>query len=121
MPGAAQYEQKSVRPSSTLHVLASWQCIIVSTDAMAVVEETFFGAWDYVVLGLVLLTSASIGVYYRLTGGRQKTVEVLISQQTEAPTVPSVFFADFLSTERNRFHSSQAYIRLSPDCEFMRL
>jgi sodium-coupled monocarboxylate transporter 8/12 len=35
-----------------------------------------FSSWDYVVLVVMLLISAGIGVYYRLTGGRQKTTEV---------------------------------------------
>jgi sodium-coupled monocarboxylate transporter 8/12 len=35
-----------------------------------------FGVWDYVVLVLVLLISSSIGVYYRFTGGKQKTMQV---------------------------------------------
>lgn len=35
-----------------------------------------FGAWDYVVLVVMLLVSAGIGVYYRFTGGKQKTTNV---------------------------------------------
>lgn len=35
-----------------------------------------FGAWDYVVMTLMLLVSAGIGLYYRLTGGKQKTTKV---------------------------------------------
>jgi hypothetical protein len=35
-----------------------------------------FSIWDYVVLVAMLLISAGIGVYYRFTGGRQKTTEV---------------------------------------------
>lgn len=42
---------------------------------MAVTQVTF-GVWDYVVIAVVLLISASIGVYYRFTGGKQKTVQV---------------------------------------------
>lgn len=42
---------------------------------MAVTQITF-GVWDYVVIAVVLLISASIGVYYRFTGGKQKTVQV---------------------------------------------
>uniref|UniRef100_A0A6M2DZL7 Putative sodium-dependent multivitamin transporter n=1 Tax=Xenopsylla cheopis TaxID=163159 RepID=A0A6M2DZL7_XENCH len=34
-----------------------------------------FGAWDYAVFILMLLISASIGVYYRFTGGRQRTTQ----------------------------------------------
>lgn len=35
-----------------------------------------FSTWDYVVFISMLLVSAGIGVYYRLTGGRQKTNDV---------------------------------------------
>lgn len=34
------------------------------------------GAFDYVVLTVTLLASAAIGVYYRLTGGKQQTTRV---------------------------------------------
>jgi hypothetical protein len=32
--------------------------------------------FDYVVLAVALLASAAIGLYYRLTGGKQQTVQV---------------------------------------------
>lgn len=35
-----------------------------------------FGVWDYVVFITTLLISASIGVYARFSGGRQKTSNV---------------------------------------------
>lgn len=35
-----------------------------------------FSVWDYVVFGLMLVISAGIGVYYRCTGGKQKTTKV---------------------------------------------
>lgn len=35
-----------------------------------------FGVWDYVVLVIVLLISSAIGIYYRFTGGKQKTMKV---------------------------------------------
>lgn len=31
---------------------------------------------DYVVIGIMLLVCLAIGIYYRFTGGRQKTIEV---------------------------------------------
>lgn len=37
---------------------------------------SLFGVWDYVVLVIVLLLSSVIGLYYRFTGGKQKTVKV---------------------------------------------
>ena len=40
-------------------------------------QKTSMLSWaDYVVIGIVLVISAGIGVYYRFTGGRQKTAEV---------------------------------------------
>lgn len=39
-----------------------------------------FGIWDYVVVGLMLVISSGIGIYYRFTGGKQKTVKVSIFQ-----------------------------------------
>lgn len=35
-----------------------------------------FTIWDYVVFITMLIISASIGVYYRFTGGKQKTTNV---------------------------------------------
>lgn len=35
-----------------------------------------FSAWDYVVFIGMLIISAGIGVYYRFTGGKQKTTNV---------------------------------------------
>lgn len=35
-----------------------------------------FSAWDYVVLVIMLMISAGIGLYYRFTGGKQKTTKV---------------------------------------------
>lgn len=35
-----------------------------------------FSVWDYVVFILMLIISAGIGVYYRFTGGKQKTTNV---------------------------------------------
>ncbi|KAI4465477.1 sodium-coupled monocarboxylate transporter [Holotrichia oblita] len=42
------------------------------------VEGNRLGAWDYVIMVLVLVISACIGIYYRFTGGKQKTVQVNI-------------------------------------------
>ena len=43
---------------------------------MAENDTATFDPWDYVVLGVTLVVSAGIGVYYRFTGGRQKTTQV---------------------------------------------
>lgn len=39
-------------------------------------EKTRLSIGDYVVIGATLLISSGIGIYYRLTGGKQKTEEV---------------------------------------------
>jgi len=43
---------------------------------MAENDTSTFVTWDYVLLGVTLVVSAAIGVYYRFTGGRQKTTQV---------------------------------------------
>jgi hypothetical protein len=40
------------------------------------VEKFTLGAVDYVILGLFIVISASIGVYYRFSGGKQKSTKV---------------------------------------------
>lgn len=42
--------------------------------------------WDYVVIVLMLMISSSIGLYYRFTGGRQKTSEVSGSKYIKLST-----------------------------------
>ena len=37
--------------------------------------EAHFGPWDYLVLAVMLLISSGIGIYYRFTGGKQKSAE----------------------------------------------
>lgn len=37
-----------------------------------------FSAWDYVVVVAMMAVSAGIGIYYRFTGGKQKTTSVSI-------------------------------------------
>lgn len=36
-----------------------------------------FSVWDYLILIVMLTISASIGLYYRFTGGKQKTTQVV--------------------------------------------
>jgi hypothetical protein len=57
---------------------------------MAEDETGIFSAWDYVVLAMMLLISAAIGVYYRFTGGRQKTTQVSNSLVLEWPFCSSL-------------------------------
>ena len=38
-------------------------------------DNVRFGMWDYFVLVFMLVISSGIGLYYRFTGGKQKTAE----------------------------------------------
>ncbi|XP_016841737.2 putative sodium-dependent multivitamin transporter [Nasonia vitripennis] len=52
-------------------------------------EKVSMLTWqDYLVIGIVLLISAGIGVYYRFTGGRQKTAEEYFSANKSMSIVP---------------------------------
>lgn len=58
-----------------------------------------FGVWDYALFAVTLLISASIGIYYRFTGGRQKTaVEYLLADKNMG-IIPVAFslMASFMS------------------------
>ena len=58
-----------------------------------------FGAWDYVVLALMLAISAGIGIFYALTGGRQSTTqEFLLADRSMSPfPVAMSLVATFIS------------------------
>lgn len=47
-----------------------------------------FDAWDYVVFALVLVISAGIGVYFRFTGGKQKTTSEFLLGDRNMSIVP---------------------------------
>ncbi|KAL5288547.1 hypothetical protein ACFFRR_009023 [Megaselia abdita] len=55
--------------------------------------------YDYVVLVAVLITSASIGIYYRITGGKQKTTTeyLLADRSMSALPVSFTLMASFMS------------------------
>lgn len=57
---------------------ADWASFVsrVGKEVMGEDDTGAFSTWDYVVLVAMLLISAGIGVYYRFTGGRQKTTQV---------------------------------------------
>ncbi|KAJ8917418.1 hypothetical protein NQ315_005464 [Exocentrus adspersus] len=73
--------------------------------------KALFGAWDYVVLTIVLLTSASIGVYYRFTGGKQKTAQEYLLADKNMPIAPVAFslMASFMSAVTLLGVSSENY------------
>ncbi|GJQ70613.1 hypothetical protein Trydic_g23006 [Trypoxylus dichotomus] len=60
---------------------------------------SIFGVWDYVVLVLVLLISSAIGIYYRLTGGKQKTMQEYLLADRNMSIIPVAFslMASFMS------------------------
>lgn len=61
--------------------------------------KALFGVWDYVVLAIVLIISASIGVYYRFTGGKQKTAKEYLLADKNMSIGPVAFslMASFMS------------------------
>lgn len=42
--------------------------------------QNVFGAWDYVIMAATMLISIGIGLYFRFSGGKQKTNEVSSKQ-----------------------------------------
>ncbi|XP_030750156.1 putative sodium-dependent multivitamin transporter [Sitophilus oryzae] len=58
-----------------------------------------FGVWDYVVVAVVLLISSMIGIYYRFTGGKQKTVQEYLLADKNMSITPVAFslMASFMS------------------------
>uniref|UniRef100_A0A1B0CNT7 Sodium-dependent multivitamin transporter n=1 Tax=Lutzomyia longipalpis TaxID=7200 RepID=A0A1B0CNT7_LUTLO len=58
-----------------------------------------FTAWDYVVFIVMLLISAGIGVYYRFTGGKQKTTNEYLLADRSMSVWPVSFslMASFMS------------------------
>ncbi|XP_067005284.1 putative sodium-dependent multivitamin transporter [Anabrus simplex] len=68
-------------------------------DASPAVAPSTFGVWDYVILGIMLISSASIGIYYRFTGGRQRTTQEYLLGDRDMSIVPVAFslMASFMS------------------------
>ncbi|XP_045471086.1 putative sodium-dependent multivitamin transporter [Harmonia axyridis] len=62
-------------------------------------KQPLFGIWDYLVLVIVLLVSSLIGVYYRFTGGKQKTTKEYLLADKNMPFLPVAFslMASFMS------------------------
>jgi sodium-coupled monocarboxylate transporter 8/12 len=50
-----------------------------------------FGVADYLVLFLMLLISSLIGIYYRMTGGQQKTNDEYLLADRNMSTIPVAF------------------------------
>lgn len=58
-----------------------------------------FSTWDYILLALMLTISAGIGLYYRLTGGKQKTTKEYFLADSDVSIYPVSFslMASFMS------------------------
>lgn len=39
-------------------------------------DRPVFEVWDYVIMGATMVASVAIGLYFRFSGGKQKTNEV---------------------------------------------
>uniref|UniRef100_A0A034VML1 Putative sodium-dependent multivitamin transporter n=1 Tax=Bactrocera dorsalis TaxID=27457 RepID=A0A034VML1_BACDO len=73
--------------------------------------EPTFDSWDFAVLITILAISAMIGIYYRYTGGKQKTIkEYLLADQsmTTFPVAVSLM-ASFMSSITLLGVSSESY------------
>ncbi|XP_063222396.1 putative sodium-dependent multivitamin transporter isoform X7 [Bacillus rossius redtenbacheri] len=62
--------------------------------------EPGFGVWDYVVVGLMMVVSAGIGLYYRCSGGRQKSAQEYLLGDRDLPVLPVAIslMASFMSS-----------------------
>ncbi|ALC41358.1 CG10444 [Drosophila busckii] len=70
-----------------------------------------FDAWDAAVLVCILLISALIGIYYRYTGGKQKTTQEYLMADQSMTTFPVSFslMASFMSAISLMGVSSESY------------
>lgn len=71
------------------------------------------GVADYVVFGIMLVMSASVGVYYRFTGGKQKTTQEYMLGDKNQSVLPVAFslMASFVTAISMFGLSSEVYTR----------
>ncbi|KAK3880727.1 hypothetical protein Pcinc_014799 [Petrolisthes cinctipes] len=62
-------------------------------------SRTYFGLLDYVIFASVLAVSSSIGIYYRFTGGKQRTFKEYMMADKNMSVLPVAFslMASFMS------------------------
>ncbi|XP_057657298.1 putative sodium-dependent multivitamin transporter isoform X2 [Diorhabda carinulata] len=62
-------------------------------------KQISFGVWDYVVIAIVLAISSIIGIYFRCTGGKQKTTKEFLLADKNMSITPVAFslMASFMS------------------------
>lgn len=75
-------------------------------------QQNQFGIWDYIVFCAMLTISAAIGVYYRLTGGKQKSVNEYLLADKKMGITPVAFslMASFMSAVTLLGVASENYI-----------
>ncbi len=68
-------------------------------DMAAAPSTGHFGPYDYVVFGAMLLVSSLIGLYYRLSGGKQSTASEYLMGDRDRSELPVAFslMASFMS------------------------
>ncbi|XP_013117905.1 putative sodium-dependent multivitamin transporter [Stomoxys calcitrans] len=71
-----------------------------------------FDAWDYAVLITILIISAMIGIYYRLSGGKQRTTKeyLMADQSMSALPVSFSLMASFMSAVTLLGVSNESYV-----------
>ncbi|XP_063619368.1 putative sodium-dependent multivitamin transporter [Cydia splendana] len=74
-------------------------------------EHSVFGAWDYVIIAATLIMSTAIGVYYRFSGGKQKTNEEFLLADRNMSIMPVAvsLMASFMSAISLLGGSSETY------------
>lgn len=86
------------------------------------VEKTLLGTIDYIIFAFMLFVSAGIGVYFRFSGGKQKTTEEYLLAGQNMSILPVAFslMASFLSAitvigvpaEMYKFGIHMAYLNI---------
>uniref|UniRef100_W8AQI9 Putative sodium-dependent multivitamin transporter n=1 Tax=Ceratitis capitata TaxID=7213 RepID=W8AQI9_CERCA len=73
--------------------------------------ESTFDDWDFAVLITILVISAMIGLYYRYTGGKQKTIKEYLMADQSMTTLPVAvsLMASFMSSISLLGVSSESY------------
>ncbi|XP_048007672.1 putative sodium-dependent multivitamin transporter [Leguminivora glycinivorella] len=72
---------------------------------------SMFGTWDYVIIAATLIISTAIGVYYRFSGGKQKTNEEFLLADRNMSIMPVAvsLMASFMSAISLLGGSSETY------------
>ncbi|ODM96689.1 putative sodium-dependent multivitamin transporter [Orchesella cincta] len=74
-------------------------------------DPHYLSIWDYIIFGIVLGISAAIGIYFRFTGGKQKTIQEYLMADRQMSAIPVAFslMASFISAITILGVSSEVY------------